>query len=392
MPLTKVSFSVIQVANNVTSTTVGNTTSIPSFTFDQNGVITSASNVTPSIANTQITGVITAAQYAANSISNTNIQTGAIENYLNSQSMNLGMRNRIINGNMAINQRGVTSGITSGYFVDRWTLSGCSTSATLTSSLPTGFNSGISISATSGNPIAIQKVEAKNCSDLSGRNVTLSFYAKNISNATTLYASLGYATASDNFGSTTTISEQNLGTLTSDWVRYTYTWTSLPSGVLNGLALNLLCAGTGTFSMGITGVQLEVGNAPTPFEYRHFTTELALCQRYCINYRSADGGAYMRYGSGYANSTTNLEINVHFPVQMRTTPSLTVTATPSNYVVYIAGGSNVCNSGPAIDGNSKNPLVATVNASSASTFSSSGGGSIISNNNSTSYMLFTAEL
>lgn len=44
MPLTKVSYSVIQVANNVTSTTVGNTTSIPSITFDQNGVITAVSN------------------------------------------------------------------------------------------------------------------------------------------------------------------------------------------------------------------------------------------------------------------------------------------------------------------------------------------------------------
>ena len=322
MPLTKVSFSVIQVANNVTSTTVGNTTSIPSFTFDQNGIITSASNVTPSIANTQITGVITAAQYAANSISNTNIQTGAIENYLNSQSMNLGMRNRIINGNMAINQRGVTSGITSGYFVDRWTLSGCSTSATLTSSLPTGFNSGISISATSGNPIAIQKVEAKNCSDLSGRNVTLSFYAKNLSNATTLYASLAYATASDNFGSTTTISEQNLGTLTSDWVRYTYTWTSLPSGVLNGLALNLLCAGTGTFSMGITGVQLEVGNAPTPFEFRQFNTELALCQRYCQVISGAGTAASSSpVGSGYCVGTTNFYVPYVLKVLPRTPPT-----------------------------------------------------------------------
>ena len=46
MPLTKVSFSVIQVANNVTSKTVGNTTSIPSITFDQNGVITAVSNNT----------------------------------------------------------------------------------------------------------------------------------------------------------------------------------------------------------------------------------------------------------------------------------------------------------------------------------------------------------
>ena len=70
MPLTKVSFSVIEVANNVTSRTVGNTTSIPSITFDQNGVITNVSNNTLSVANTQIisvantkiTGTITASQ------------------------------------------------------------------------------------------------------------------------------------------------------------------------------------------------------------------------------------------------------------------------------------------------------------------------------------------
>jgi hypothetical protein len=80
MPLTKVSFSVIQVANNVTSTTVGNTTSIPSFTFDQNGVITSASNVTPSIANTQITGVITASQLATSlNLATNNVQVASIQ-------------------------------------------------------------------------------------------------------------------------------------------------------------------------------------------------------------------------------------------------------------------------------------------------------------------------
>ena len=69
MPLTKVSFSVIQVANNVTSTTVGNTTSIPSFTFDQNGVITSASNT-----------AISGAGITANTIANSAFQTGSIEN------------------------------------------------------------------------------------------------------------------------------------------------------------------------------------------------------------------------------------------------------------------------------------------------------------------------
>ena len=56
MPLTKASFAVIQVANNVTSTTVGNSTSIPSITFDQNGVISAVSNTTLSVpANTTIT-------------------------------------------------------------------------------------------------------------------------------------------------------------------------------------------------------------------------------------------------------------------------------------------------------------------------------------------------
>jgi hypothetical protein len=286
-----------------------------------NGTVTGPKLGANSVSSNNIVSVLGSA-ITSNTIANSAIQTGAVENYLNSQSLNLGMRNRIINGNMAINQRGVTSGITTGYFVDRWTLSGCSTSATLTSSLPTGFSAGISITATSGNPIAIQKVEAKNCSDLSGRNVTLSFYAKNISNATILYASLGYPTTTpDDFNATTTISEQNLGTLTSDWVRYTYTWTNLPSGAVNGLGLNLLCAGTGTFSMGITGVQLEIGSQATPFEFRQHTTELALCQRYF--YKAS--GTEVAYGALYDQSATRSIVTVPYHVTMRTNPSTTIT-------------------------------------------------------------------
>lgn len=45
MPLTKASFAVINVAGTITSTTVGNSSSIPSITFDQNGVISAVSNV-----------------------------------------------------------------------------------------------------------------------------------------------------------------------------------------------------------------------------------------------------------------------------------------------------------------------------------------------------------
>ena len=192
---------------------------------------------------------------------------------------NLGRRNLIINGAMSINQRGATSGVTSGYFVDRFQLSGCSASAVITSSTPTEFPTAITVSATSGNPIIIQKIESKMVQHLSGKVVTVSFYAKNISNATTLYTSLQYAGSADNFGSTTTISEQNLGNLTTDWVKYTASWT-VPAGGLNGLSLNILCAGSSTFTMGVTGVQLEVGDTATPFEHRSYGEELALCQRY----------------------------------------------------------------------------------------------------------------
>jgi hypothetical protein len=60
--LTKVSPSLFQVSNNITSTTVGGSANTISLTFDSNGVITGASNNALSVANTQLTGLIQAAQ------------------------------------------------------------------------------------------------------------------------------------------------------------------------------------------------------------------------------------------------------------------------------------------------------------------------------------------
>jgi len=223
-------------------------------------------------------------------------------------------KNLIINGAMRVQQRG-TASVTSGYFVDRFQLSGGSASAVLTSSTPTEFPTAISVSATSGNPIVIQKIESESCQHLSGQTVTASFYAKNISNATTLYAKLSYAGSVDNFGSSTTISEQNLGALSGSWVKYTASWT-VPSGGLNGLMLNILCAGTSTFTMGVTGVQLELGSTATDFEHRSYGEELALCQRY---FTTVSKGLF-----GIATSNTiNFSHNV--PVTMRASPTFSLT-------------------------------------------------------------------
>ena len=93
MPLTRVSPSLIAVANNVTSNVFGSANTIPSLTFDASGVISTASNTAiqintadivngavtdakiTAVANTKITGLITSGQIA--NVANTQI-TGLI--------------------------------------------------------------------------------------------------------------------------------------------------------------------------------------------------------------------------------------------------------------------------------------------------------------------------
>ena len=258
----------------------------------------------------------------------TKVKVGGIE-------PNLGRRNLIINGDMVINSRGATSGVTSGYFVDRFRLSGCSASAVITSNTPTDFPTAITVSATSGNPIVTQRIESKNVQHLSGKVVTASFFAKNVSNATTLYASLQYAGSADNWGSSTTITEHNLGSLSSDWVRYTASWT-VPSGGLNGLALNILCAGSSTFTMGVTGVQLEVGSQATPFEHRSSGEELALCQRY---YQLFGSGTNKPISNASAYNASQVSGVLPLTTPMRATPTIDETS-GSNYFRYVSNATN----------------------------------------------------
>lgn len=73
MALTKVSPSLFQVSNNITSTTVGGSANTISLTFDSNGVITGASNNALSVANTLITGNIVSSQIAPDQTLNGNL-------------------------------------------------------------------------------------------------------------------------------------------------------------------------------------------------------------------------------------------------------------------------------------------------------------------------------
>jgi hypothetical protein len=69
-----------------------------------------------------------------------------------------------------------------------------------------------------------------------------------------------------------------------------------------------------------TGVQLEKGTVATPFEFRPYATELALCQRYYVRWTA--GGQYVPLGMGTAYSTTYAQSNMMLPVPMRAQPTL----------------------------------------------------------------------
>jgi hypothetical protein len=73
----------------------------------------------------------------------------------------------------------------------------------------------------------------------------------------------------------------------------------------------------------ITGVQLEKGSTATSFDYRPYTTELQLCQRYFV---SLQEGIWTANGSGTATA------GLYLPVTMRATPTLY--ATPAVMTIW----------------------------------------------------------
>lgn len=88
----------------------------------------------------------------------------------------------------------------------------------------------------------------------------------------------------------------------------------------------------------ITGVQLEAGSVSTPFEFLPYETELAKCQRYYYRVTNNGNGSQIAYGAAY--SSTNVQVFVPFPIQMRTVPTTcdTTGATGDYGVTNATGG------------------------------------------------------
>ena len=253
------------------------------------------------------------------------------------------LRNRIINGNMQIWQRGTSATLASlGYLADRWALGQfVSTQGSQSTSVPAGFQYSLKVQRPSGATsttaiVSTQCIESVNCYDLSSQSVTLSFWAKAGANfsaaSSTLLVQVYTGTAADQgtsypyyswTGVATPISINQ--TITTTWTRYTVTGT-FGAGVLEAMAL-FTYTPVGTAGADdafyITGVQLEVGSNATPFERRQYGQELLLCQRYFqISAQGYPTGTSTGSYSGVAGSTGYIS-GFNFPTVMRAVPTIT---------------------------------------------------------------------
>lgn len=246
-----------------------------------------------------------------------------------------GRRNRIINGDMRIAQRG-TSFTGSEYTLDRFeqVLSGGSATTTQETfalgSEVEGFTKYLKQAVSTGDNYCgiIQRIE--DVKSLPQGDVTISFYAKGTNPASgslelVIFAMPDGSTVERTYLDTTI-------TLTSSWQRFTKTFT-VPS--LSGLStptansqayirLSQRASDTGTaaWELNLTGVQLELGSQATPFEFRSIGEELALCQRYCQKYGPYGTNSFPFGPSGYSYAATSTAVGQILPVELRASPTI----------------------------------------------------------------------
>jgi len=345
-----------------------------------------------------------------------------------------GFVNRIINGDMRIDQRNAGASVTVNdgnvrYTLDRWAGQGQATdgvfSVQQSSVVPSGFNNSLLVTVTTADSSLgatqiyrlLQRIEGFNVSDLgwgtaNAQTVTLSFWVRS-SVTGTFGGAVNNSSAARNYPFTFSISAANTfeyktisiaGDTSGTWLTTNGVGLSLSFGLGVGStfsgtpgswsgsefysatgATNLMATNGATFY--ITGVQLEAGSVATPFERRPFGAELALCQRYYYMHAKYDT-AQVNIGRGGYYSATQVECQVYFPVTMRTRPSLSATSGTNYYISYRNGANDNFNSFTIASPNINNAMI--YNPSEAS--GTAGHSANIDTDNTNAFVAFSAEL
>jgi len=208
-------------------------------------------------------------------------------------------KNKIINGNFAINQRGVSGTVSlsaGAYGHDRFKAgsSGCTYTFATSANVTT-------ITITAG---SLQQV----------------IEGVNLQSGTHVLSWTGTAQAKIDSGS--------------------YADTGVTATLTGGTNATVEF-GTGT----VTKAQLEAGTTATPFENLQFTNQLQLCQRYYYKSYAQNSGTVPLTSSGWIGSrhgiayaTNNIGMDVRYPVIMRASPTVTIYhqdgTTPNVYEIH----------------------------------------------------------
>ena len=369
----------------------------------------------------------------AGSLTNTNIATTQSINSINT----FGFKNRIINGDMRIAQRGTsaTNPTANGYTtIDRlanWAHPSDTSSWTISqsTSAPTGFQYSALVTAsnvayTIGNAGSYntihQVIEGVNCADLmwgtaNAKTCTFSFWV-NCSLTGTFsgyFYNNGYNYC---YPFTYTISTANTWTYITitvpgptggTWLTNTglgievgltlssgsayqgtaNTWQSAGYKIAVANTVNVLATSGATFYT--TGWQFEVGTQATSFDFRDYTRELQMCQRYYyrIQALSGTGGVNIltvnlyTYQSGYSP--------IILPVAMRANPTGSYSAV-SDFYVGSNGSYSVLSSITANNGSASPNLVEFYWFTASN--GTSGQSGFIRINNTTGWLAYSAEI
>ena len=340
-----------------------------------------------------------------------------------------GMRNRIINGAMVIDQRNAGASVTptaNTYTLDRWFAN-----ATVASKFsvqqstvaPAGFTNSTLITSTSAYSVANgdynsfqQRIEAFNMLDMGwgtadAKTVTLSFWVRSSLTGTfggsfyfpastartypfsysipvaNTWTQISIVIAGDTFTNTAPTGN-NLYVIVQWGLGVGSTFSGTAGSWVNGNfasvtgATNLIATNGATFY--ITGVQLEVGTNATSFEYRPYGTELALCQRYTFVLR---GTSATRFAISGVAAGFSMYPNIEYPVTMRATPTFSLSS-PSDFQTEIwNAGFTQTTTSISLNQATVNSMILTVNVPSTLTT-----GGILSAVNSSAVMTISAEL
>jgi hypothetical protein len=304
-----------------------------------------------------------------------------------------GFRNRIINGDMRIDQRRAGASVTipssaATYTVDRWVayaVAASKFSVQQSSVAPAGFKNSILITSLAATSVGTadfyqigQGIEGFNIADLdwgtaNAKTVTLSFWVRS-SLTGTFGGNLITASGDQSYPFSYTISAANTfeqktitvvgptaGTYSSTNgvginINFSLGAGSTVSGTAGSWSGSVFRSSTGASqlvatngaTLYITGAQLEVGSVATPFERRDYGRELAMCQRYY--YKTGPAASGERVGVGYAATTTLSDTLFVFPVTMRSAPTaLEQTGTAGDYAVQQASGATACSAVPTFN-------------------------------------------